>query len=330
MTAVIEAIAAGSEDWVAASDGCATRASRLAQLELARRDDRYFSVEGDLADCGGDWFKAAFPDRLIDVGIAEADLVGIAAGLSMRGKVPFVNTFASFALMRACEQVRIDVCYPRANVKIAGMFAGVAAGASGPTHHCIEDIAVARSFPNMVVLAPADVASAYFATLAAGKHPGPVYIRLGVEPTEQVYDHTYDFQIGKGTVLREGEDVAIVAAGLSSVANALSASRVLAAAGVSALVVDMATIKPIDRALLEEVAVRTGRIVTVEEHSILGGLGGAVAEVVAEVCPVPMLRVGLPDSYCSEINTYCGQLQRYGLDTDGIVSAVQTILKRRR
>src|SRR5262249_46087007 len=199
----------GSREWIAKYGLSAVETCRLAQLELARRDDRFFSLEADLGDFGGFEFRDEFPRRYLDFGIAEASMMGAAAGLSLRGKIALINTFASFALMRACEQVRLDLCYHKANAKIFGTFAALPAGVSGPTHHCSEDLAVARSFPNMTVLAPADAVAAYQATLAAVEHPGPVYLRLAVDVTAQVYGEDCPFEIGKGNLLREGDDLAI-------------------------------------------------------------------------------------------------------------------------
>lgn len=329
MSAPALAPAVGSTAWLDEHGGCATRASRRAQLDVASADPRIFSLEADLRDCGGDEFRDAFPDRSVDVGIAEANLIGMAAGLAIRGKVPFVNTFASFALMRACEQVRLDLCYHNANVKIAGIFAGLAAGASGPTHQCIEDLAVARSFPNMVVLAPADAVDAYHATVAASRHLGPVFIRLGVEPTPVVYGEGHTFTIGRGRVLRRGDHVGIIAAGLSSVPNALIAAGILGERGVAATVVDLSTIKPIDEALIARVAGETRFLVTVEEHSRLGGLGAAVAEVVGQTVPVPVHRIGLVDEYCRHVGPYHSQLRRCGLDPEGIAHQILAVLERR-
>lgn len=320
----------GSAGWVRSYGRSANLTCRRAQLELALRDERVFSLEGDLGDCGGEEFAELLPRRFVDFGIAEANMVGAAAGLALRGKIPFVNTFASFALMRACEQVRVDVCYHRANVKFAGMFAGVAAGASGPTHHCIEDLAIARAFPNMVVIAPADAVSAYLATLAAAAHVGPVYLRLGMDATPLVYGSNASFEIGKGVVLSDGDDVAIVAAGLSSVASAVAAGRLLSDRGVAAMVIDMATIKPIDRDLITRVARSVRLVVTVEEHSVCAGLGGAVAEVLAEAHPRPLHRIGIPDAYCKEVGPYEEHLRRYGLDAEGIARAVEAKLRDAR
>ncbi|HEY0166442.1 MAG TPA: transketolase C-terminal domain-containing protein [Jatrophihabitans sp.] len=328
--AVTTTPAPGSVEWIerhglSAVDGC-----RLAQLEAAGTDDRVISLEGDLGDFGGIEFAERYPDRYHDFGIAEANLVGAAAGFAAAGKIPFVNTFGSFALMRACEQVRLDVAYHRSNVKIAGTFTGIAAGFSGPTHHCGEDIAIARVMPNMVVLAPADAVAAYHLTLSAVRWQGPVYLRLGVDPTAQVYDENASFVIGGSTVLREGEDVTIVAAGLTSVATAVSAADSLMGQGIRARVVDLYSIKPVDRAVLIDSARRTGLIVTVEEHSTIGGLGSTVAEVLAAEAPVPVRMLGLPDEYAHEICSYQAHLRRCGLDIDSVVTAVADEVRRKQ
>ena len=312
---------AGSREWIERHGLSAVEACRLAQRELARRDRRFFSLEADLGDFGGFAFRDEFPDRYLDFGIAEASLVGAAAGLALAGKIPLINTFASFALMRACEQVRLDLCYHKANAKIFGTFAGLQAGFSGPTHHCIEDLAVARSFPNMTVIAPADAVAAYHATLAAGAHPGPVYVRLAVDVTQQVYGEECPFEIGKGNVLREGGDLTLVAAGLTVVAEARKAAELLHAQGIEARVIDLHTIKPIDRDLLAAAARETGLLVTVEEHNVLGGLGGAVAEAVTETYPARVVILGIPDAYCEQVAPYEEHLRRYGLDAAGIAAA---------
>lgn len=320
--------APGTRRWIRRHGRSAVETCRLAQLHAAERDERVFSLEADLGDFGGLPFRDRFPTRYLDMGIAEASLIGAAAGIAMRGKVPFVNTFGSFALMRACEQVRVDVAYHRSNVKIAGTFAGIAAAYSGPTHHCLEDIAIARVLPNMTVLAPADAVSAYQLTLAAAAWDGPVYIRLGVDETPLVYDESADLEIGRGVVLRDGGDVTIVAAGLTTVASALDAARLLGERGVHARVVDLHTIKPIDRELLVASAEATGLVVTVEEHSVLGGLGSAVAEVLAEERPVAMEMVGLPDEFAHALCPYHEHLSRCGLDAEGIRGAVEHSIGR--
>ncbi|MEA2692153.1 MAG: transketolase [Acidobacteriota bacterium] len=316
----------GSHEWIAKYGLSAVETCRLAQLELARRDERFFSLEADLGDFGGFAFRDEFRDRYLDFGIAEASLVGAAAGLALRGKIPLINTFASFALMRACEQVRLDLCYHNANAKIFGTFAGLQAGFSGPTHHSIEDIAIARAFPNMTVIAPADAVAAYWATLAAGFHPGPVYIRLAVDVTEQVYGEDCPFTIGKGNVLRDGDDLTLVASGLTMVAEAKKAADLLAKDGISARVIDLHTIKPIDRELLGRAARETGLLITLEEHTVFGGLGGAVAEAIAEEHPAWVKILGIPDAYCEQVGPYAAHLHRYGLDAEGVAATARQAL----
>ncbi len=316
----------GGAEWVARYGLDAIRTCRLAQVEAARRDPRIFALEADLGDCYGFEFRDEFPRRYLDFGIAEASMMGAAAGLALRGKIALINTFASFALLRACEQVRLDLCYHQANAKIFGTFAGLQAGFSGPTHHCVEDLAVARSFPNMTVLAPADAVAAYHATLAAVEHPGPVYLRLAVDVTAQVYGEDCPFTIGKGNVLREGGDLAIVVAGLTVVAESLRAAELLAEDGIAARVIDMHTVKPIDRELLAAAARETGLLVTVEEHNLLGGLGGAVAEAVSAESPARVVALGIPDAYCEHVAPYAEHLRRYGLDAQGIAAAARRAL----
>jgi transketolase len=328
VSALAVEVRAGSPEWVARHGLSTIDASRLAQLELARRDPRIYSVEADLGDCGGLPFRDELPRRFIDVGIAEASLVGVAAGLALAGKIPLVNTFAAFALMRACEQVRLDVCYHRANVKIFGTFTGVQSGFSGPSHHCLEDLAIARALPGMAVLAPADAVAAYELTHLAVARPGPVYVRLGMADTEQVYGEGARFEVGRGTVLRRGGDLTLVGAGLI-LPQVLAASERLARRGIDARVIDLCSVKPIDAELLVEAARETGRLVTVEEHSVLGGAGGAVAEVLAALYPVPVKILGLPDAYCEELGTHGEHLARYGLDPAGIAAAVEAFLQEK-
>ena len=306
----------------------AVELSRLAQLDAADDDPRVFSLEGDLGDFGGLAFAAAHPDRYFDLGIAEANLVGVAAGLAARGKVVYVNTFASFALMRACEQVRLDVAYHRSNVKIVGTFAGISAGFSGPTHHCAEDLAIARALPGFAVLAPADARAAYRLTGAAAAWDGPVYIRLGMDDTPIVYSDAVEFTIGGSNVLREGHDVTIVAAGLTTVASALDAAQTLEVRGIEARVVDLYTLKPVDVGVLVESACRTGLIVTVEEHSTFGGVGATVAEVLAAEAPTPVCSLGLADRFSPDVCSYSEHLALQGIDSDGIAGAVVDALRR--
>jgi transketolase len=327
MTATVEA-RPGSPAWVKEHGLSAVDACRLAQLAAADRDPRVFSLEGDLGDFGGLEFAARYPDRCLDMGIAEANLIGTAAGLALRGKIPFVNTFGSFALMRACEQVRIELAYHQTNVKIAGTFTGIAAGFSGPTHHCGEDLAIARTLPGMVVLAPADAVAAYHLTVAAAARSGPVYLRLGVDATPQVYDEDASFQVGGANVLLDGADVTIVATGLSTVHSALAAANQLADRGIGARVVDLYSVKPVNRNVIVESARQTGLVVTVEEHSTLGGVGSAVAEVLAAEEPVPIRMLGLPDEFAHDVCSYADHLRRCGLSAEKIAAVTEEHVRR--
>lgn len=253
----------------------ADAACRLAQGELTGSDARFFVLEA-----------GAWPG-------AEASLIGAAGGLALAGKIPLVNLPSSAALIRACEQIRLDLCYHHANAKLFAASEGA-----------IEDLAVARSLPNLTVIVPADATAAYQATLAAGAHPGPVYIRLarlGQSTTPQVYDAGCQLQIGRGNVLRDGSDLTLVAAGFGVVTEALAAAELLRRDGIDARVIDLHTIKPIDRALLKQAAEETGLILTIEEHPVRGGLGGAVAEVLGDECPVPMRILGISDA-CREVD----------------------------
>lgn len=242
-------------------------------------------------------FKKAYPERFIDCGIAEANMVGIAAGLATTGKIPFASTFAMFAAGRAYEQVRNAVGYPHLNVKIGATHAGITVGEDGATHQCNEDIALMRTIPGMVVINPADDVEAKAAVEAAINYYGPVYLRFGRLAVPVVNtDPNYKFELGKGVQLRDGSDLTIVATGLE-VSEALQAAEMLAAEGISARVINIHTIKPIDRDIIAKAACETGCIVTAEEHSVIGGLGSAVAEVVTEECPVPVVKLGIYDRF---------------------------------
>lgn len=293
----------------------AAAACRLAQLELARGDARFFSVEGNPGDAGGFPFRTEIPERYLAWSGAEASLIGAAGGLALAGKIPLVNLFTSAALIRGCEQVRLDLCYHRANAKLFGSIA----------KRLVEDLAVARSLPNMTVLAPADAAAAYQATLAAGAHAGPVYIRLPHDAAPRVYDADCRIEIGKGNTLRDGSDLTLVAAG-SMVAEALAAAELLRREGIDARVIDLHTIKPVDRELLERAAEDTGLIITIEEHAVRGGLGGAVAEVLSEGYPVPMRILGVPDVCREPAGTREEHLRRCGLDAPGIADSARRAL----
>ena len=267
-------------------------------------------------------FKKAFPDRHIDCGIAEANMTGIAAGLSTCGYVPFVSTFAMFASGRAYEQVRNAIGYPHLNVKIAATHAGISVGEDGATHQCNEDIALMRAIPGMVVINPADDIEAKAAVKAAYEYVGPVYLRFGRLAVPVINDNAdYKFEIGKGIVLREGKDVAIIATGLE-VGESLAAAEMLAADGIDAKVINIHTIKPLDEELVIAAAKETGKVVTVEEHSVIGGLGSAVAEVLSEKAPTKMLKIGVNDTF-GESGPAVALIKKYGLDAESIYKKVK-------
>ncbi len=284
-------------------------------------------LDADLAGATkSDFFKKACPERFFDMGIAEADMVGVAAGMSLVGFKPFVNTFAIFASGRAWEQVRNTVCYPRLNVKVIGSHGGLSVGEDGATHQCIEDFAIMRAIPGMTVLCACDGNEMRLAVKALLDYDGPAYMRLGRLAVETVTDAIdgYKFEIGKGVTLRDGSDVTIIAVGMN-VQMALAAAEKLAAEGISARVIDMHTIKPLDEALVRKAAQETGAIVTTEEATVLGGLGAAVAEYVAETCPVPVVRHGVNDVF-GRSGKAQAVLDAYGVNADGIVAKVKQAL----
>jgi transketolase len=315
----------GSPEWIAEYSLSTRTACRKAQLDIARIDERVFSIEGDLGQYTVP-FHAEFPRRFLQMGIAEADMVGTAAGLAMRGKIPFVNSFAAFLAFRACEQVRLEVAYHRTNVKLVGSYAGISGGAAASTHHSYEDMAILRALPNLVLLSPADSVETWKATWAAYEHDGPVFLRVGRAETPQVYFGDYDFEIGKAVRLREGSDLTLIATGGRMVWEALEAATQLAAEGIGARVLNMHTIKPLDRAAIVAAAAETGAVVTVEDHNILGGLGCAVAEVVLSTHPAPVVRVGLADCFCETVGTFEEMLPAYGMDARAVVAAAHRAL----
>lgn len=318
----------GSPEWVE-EYGLSSRAvCRMTQLELAREDERVFSIEGDLAMPSVP-FHEEFPDRFLQVGISEADLVMTAVGLSKRGKIPFCNSFAAFTTMRACEQVVLDVSYHRANVKLMGYYAGTTGGLAASTHFCLEDLAITRALPHFVVLAPADSIETYKAVRAAYAWDGPVYIRLGRAETPQVYHGDYDFRIGKAVQLAEGGDAAVIAAGVQMVPGALEAVEALGREGVHARVLNLHTVKPLDCEAVAQAAAETGAVVTVEDHNVHGGLGGAVAEVLMQEAPVPIERVGVPDTFCEKVADQEKMLPFYGMDPSSIAAAVRRVIERK-
>ncbi len=273
-------------------------------------------------------FRKAYPDRFFNAGIAEANMMAVAAGLATSGKIPFVSSFAMFAAGRAFEQVRNAVGYPHLNVKIGATHAGLSVGEDGATHQCCEDIALMRAIPGMTVICPADDAETHLAVKAAIEMNGPVYMRFGRLALPAIFDADYHFEIGKGTVLTEGNDVAIIATGLMT-SEALFAAEQLKNEGIAARVINMATIKPIDRDIVIAAARETGAIVTAEEHSIIGGLGSAVAEVVCEACPVPVVRVGVNDTF-GKSGPAKDILKLFGLSAENIVANVKKALELKK
>jgi transketolase len=268
-------------------------------------------------------FKKVAPDRFFDMGISEGDMIGTAAGLATCGKIPFATTFAMFAAGRAFEQIRNSVAYPKLNVKVAVTHAGVTVGEDGGSHQAIEDISLMRSIPNMVVLNPSDAVEAKKAVYAAAEYYGPVYIRLGRAATPVIHDENYEFKIGKGEVLREGKDVLIIATGIM-VAKALEAAETLSKDNIEATVVNIASIKPLDTELIVSLAKNIGKVITAEEHSIIGGLGSAVAEVLSEEYPAKLKRIGIKDVF-GQSGTPDLLLKHYGLTPEAIVEAAKEL-----
>jgi len=271
-------------------------------------------------------FKKEFPDRHIDCGIAEANMMDVAAGLSTCGKIPFVSAFAMFAAGRAFEQVRNSVGYPKLNVKIGGTHAGITVGEDGASHQCNEDFALMRVIPGMVVMCPADDIEAKACVRAAIEHEGPVYIRFGRAACTVINDNPdYKFELGKGTVVREGKDVSIIATGIC-VDSAIEAAKTLEAEGIDAEVINICTIKPLDAELIAKSAKKTGKVVTVEEHSVIGGLGSAVCDALAELAPTPVKKLGMQDVY-GESGSAGELVHKYGLDGEGVAAAVRAFVK---
>ncbi len=269
-------------------------------------------------------FKKAFPDRFYNCGIAEGNMMAIAAGLSTTGLIPFASTFAIFAAGRAYEQVRNSIAYPHLNVKIGATHAGISVGEDGASHQAIEDIALMRAIPGMVVMCPADDVEARKCVRAAVEYEGPVYMRFGRAAVPVVCDPDMKFEIGKGHILREGKDVTVVATGLC-VQSALEAAEMLAKDGIDAEVIDICTIKPLDEELILASAKKTGKVVTAEEHSIIGGLGGAVAEVLGEKLPTPMYRIGVRDTF-GESGPAGELIAKYELDGAGLYRQIKAFM----
>ncbi len=297
-----------------------------ALVSLGEKHDNLVVLDADLAEATKTGtFKKAFPDRFIDCGIAESNMVGVAAGLASTGKVPFCSSFAMFAAGRAYEQVRNSVGYPHLNVKIGATHAGISVGEDGATHQCLEDIALMREIPGMVVINPSDDIEAKAAVEAAYEHEGPVYLRFGRLAVPVINDNPdYKFEIGKGTVLKEGCDLTLIATGLE-VNEALEATKMLEADGISVELINIHTIKPLDEELVIRSAAKTGKVVTVEEHSVIGGLGSAVAEVLSEKQPTKMKRIGVYDTF-GESGPAVDLLHKYLLDAEGIYTQVKDFI----
>lgn len=301
--------------------GTATRAAYGHALKTeVYKNPNVVVLEADLGNATkSNAFKEVAPERYFNMGISEQDLIGTAAGFAAAGKIPLASTFAVFATGRAFEQVRNSVCYPKLNVKICATHAGLTVGADGGSHQAIEDISLMRTLPNMTVINPADAKEAEAAVLAAIDYQGPVYIRLGRAETKDIHDDSYHFEWGKAEVLRQGSDVSIFATGIMT-AKALDAAETLAKQGIQAEVINVHTIKPLDEETVIASAKKTGKVVTAEEHSIIGGLGSAVAEVLARQCPTKQAFVGVQDSF-GESGSPDDLLEKYGLTAEDIVKA---------
>ncbi len=297
-----------------------------ALVELAEAYPDLIVLDADLAGATKTGvFKKAHPDRFYDCGIAEGNMMGVAAGLAASGKIPFASTFAMFAAGRAYEQVRNSIGYPHLNVKIGATHAGISVGEDGASHQCNEDLALMRVLPGMVVMCPADDIEARAAVKAALDYVGPVYIRFGRAAVPVINDPDYHFEIGKGTCLKEGKDVSIIANGICVHAS-LEAAELLKADGIDAEVINICTIKPLDEELVLASAKKTGCVVTAEEHSVIGGLGGAVAELLSEKLPTRMHRIGINDRF-GESGPAAELIAKYGLDAQGIYHAVKEFVK---
>ncbi|MBE6063180.1 MAG: transketolase family protein [Clostridium butyricum] len=306
--------------------GKATRESYgMALVELGHENKNIVVLDADLSkSTKTEGFKKEFKDRFYNAGIAEQNLMGMAAGMANVGLVPFASTFAVFATGRAFEIIRNSICYPKANVKVAATHAGITVGEDGGSHQSVEDIALMCSLPNMTVIVPADHREAMAATKAAAEIDGPVYLRFGRCATEDIYDDNYKFEIGKGTQLVEGDDVAIIATGMM-VQKAIEASKILLQEGIKARVINISTIKPIDREIIIKAAKETKGIVTAEEHSIIGGLGANVSAVVTDEYPCKVKMVGINDSF-GESGTPNELMKKYKLTAEEIVAKVKEIV----
>lgn len=298
-----------------------------ALAELGKEHENLVVLDADLAAATKTGvFKKAYPERFIDCGIAEANMTGVAAGLSTCGKVPFISSFAMFVAGRAFEQVRNSIGYPHLNVKIGATHAGITVGEDGATHQCNEDIALMRTIPGMVIINPADDVEARAAVKAAYEYEGPVYLRFGRLALPIIHNESsYKFEIGKGEILRDGKDVTIVATG-AMVSNSLEAAEKLAADGIEAKIINIHTIKPLDEELVVAAAKETGKVVTVEEHSVIGGLGSAVCDTLAQKAPTQVMKIGMNDTF-GESGSAVELLKKYKLDAESIYEKIKNFVK---
>ena len=300
-----------------------------ALAELGEKNEKLIVLDADLAAATKTgMFKKVFPERFYDCGIAEGNMMGIAAGLAASGYTVFASSFAMFAAGRAFEQIRNTIGYPHINVKIGATHAGISVGEDGASHQCCEDIALMRTIPGMTILNPADDVEARLAVFAAAQHDGPVYMRFGRLAVPRIFDENYKFEIGKGVYLNEGTDVTIIATGLM-VERAMQAAQLLKNEGISAALINMATIKPIDKDIVLDAAKKTGCIVTAEEHSVIGGLGSAVAEVLSEAYPVPVTRVGVEDVF-GKSGPALELLEIYGLNAENIAAKAKKAIELKK
>lgn len=300
-----------------------------ALVELGEKDEKVIVLDADLAAATKTGaFKKAFPERFFDTGIAESNMMGIAAGLATTGYTVFASSFAMFAAGRAFEQVRNTIGYPHLNVKIGATHAGISVGEDGASHQCCEDIALMRTIPGMVIINPADDIEARAAVLAAAKYEGPVYMRFGRLAVPRIFDENYKFEIGKAVTLKEGTDVTVIATGLL-VAEAVEAAKILESEGISVNLINTATIKPLDKEAVIAAAKKTGCIVTAEEHNIIGGLGSAVSEAVCEEYPVPVVKLGVEDTF-GKSGPAVELLHLFGLDAEHIVEKAKFALSLKK
>ena len=298
-------------------------------VELGRQTDQFIVMDADLAAATKTgMFQKAFPDRFYNCGIAEQNMMSVAAGIAATGKTVFVSSFAMFAAGRAFEQVRNSIGYPHLNVKIGASHAGVSVGEDGATHQCCEDIALMRTIPGMTIINPADAVEAKAAVFKAMEIDGPVYMRFGRLAVPVICDEDSTFEVGKGVELKDGGDVTIIATGLM-VAEAMKAYELLAAEGISARIINMATIKPIDQEIILKAARETGAMVTAEEHSVIGGLGSAVCDVLAENYPVPVIKVGVQDTFGIS-GPALELLEYHGLTAPHIAAKAKEVMKRKK